>query len=236
MSNIKDKVKENYGKAIVEHTQKPGAQQTRCSSSVNTENTSKESTPSFGLLDSLAIEANIKLGDVVVDLGSGAGHDVFKAAALVGSNGRVIGIDFTPEMLFASLKTTAEKRLTNVDFRYSDIENISTLPDNFADVVISDCVINLTTNKSAVFKEVFRILKPGGRLVDVDNIALEKTTCDVTSDSEDWCACVSGALTQDESIIKIKEAGFSQVTVKDLKYWNHKGNDYKSGIIEAIKP
>lgn len=102
-------------------------------------------------------------------------------------------------------------------------------------MVISNCVINLTLEKLSVFKEAFRILKSGGRLVDADNILLEKTTCEVKYDSEDWCACVSGALTQDEYITLIKEAGFSKVNVKDLKSWTSKDNKYKSGLIEAIK-
>ena len=236
MNDIKDIVKQNYGKAIIEHVQKSKSQQTSCCQTSDTTNNADLSTPSFGILDTLVDNAKIKSGDVVVDFGAGAGHDVFKAAEIVGSKGRVIGIDFTPEMLIEGLKKTAEKGLTNVDFRYSDIENITALPDNFADVIISDCVINLSLDKLSVFKEAFRILKSGGRLVDVDNIALENKKCNIEYESEDWCACVSGALTQEEYIAKLKEVGFNKCSVRDLETWNYKGSQFKSGIIEAIKP
>ncbi|MBY8982339.1 MAG: methyltransferase domain-containing protein [Candidatus Lokiarchaeota archaeon] len=236
MNDIKDKIKQNYGKAIIEHVQKSRSQQTSCCQTSETINNKDLSTPSFGLHDSLVYDAKIKPGDVVVDFGSGAGHDVFKAAEIVGPKGQVIGIDFTPEMLIEGLKKTAEKGITNVDFRYSDIEKITSLPDNFADVIISDCVINLTSDKLSAFKEAFRILKSGGRLVDADNIALENKKCGIEYDSEDWCACVSGALTQEEYFAKLKEAGFNKYSVKDLETWNYKGSQYKSGIIEAIKP
>ena len=116
------------------------------------------------------------------------------------------------------------------------IENINVLPDNFADVIISNCVINLTMDKGAVFKEAFRILKPGGRLVDADIIAVNQLPPEITQDPEAWCSCLGGALTEKGYSEKIKEAGFEGIKVtifSDFKYLNNK---FQNGIIEAQKP
>ncbi|UCG02287.1 MAG: methyltransferase domain-containing protein [Candidatus Heimdallarchaeota archaeon] len=254
MSQFKKEIKKTYTNALNQRLQTQLSEQSSCCSPSSTSDesndltqtdccpptateTKKQSTiPSFGCVINLAQKANIQKGDIVIDLGSGAGHDLFQAADFVGPNGRAIGIDFTHDMIIAGMKTAMEKGYTNVDFRLSDIEEINILPDNFADVIISNCVINLTMDKGAVFKEAFRILKPGGRLVDADIIAANQLPSEITQDPETWCSCLGGALTEEGYSEKIKEAGFEGIKVtifSDFKYLN---NQFHSGIIEAQKP
>lgn len=254
MSQFKEEVKKSYAKAINKHTQSRLAKQSSCCSpsvtSIKNEKLSqgdccppstsemkKESTiPSFGCVINLAQKANIQQGNVVVDLGSGAGYDLFQAADLVGREGRIIGVDFTPDMIISGMKNATEKGYTNVDFRLSDIENIDILPDNFADVIISNCVINLTMDKGAVFKEAFRILKPGGRLVDADIIAVNHLPPEITQDPEAWCSCLGGALTKEGYIEKIEQAGFKEVNVTIFNNFEYLNHQFQSGIIEVQKP
>ena len=253
MPNSKEAIKESYAKAINKFSQQKAPQQSSCcsspSSSQSTDNSSqsdccptststveeKSTVPSFGCVYALPDKANIQKGDIVVDLGSGAGHDVFRAAELVGPEGRVIGIDFTPDMITAGLKNISKKGLTNVDFRMSDIENISVLPDNFADVIISNCVINLTMDKEAVFKEALRILKPGGRLVDADVIAVNPLPSEIMNDQKAWCSCLGGALTQKGYRKSMENAGFNKINVTIFDNFNYEGHEFQNGILEAIK-
>jgi ubiquinone/menaquinone biosynthesis C-methylase UbiE len=224
MDDMKKVVKENYGKVIDEYVS-------------NKSETEKNSTiPSFGWDGNLAQIAGIKQGDIVVDLGSGAGRDLFQASELVGPEGRAIGIDFTPSMIITGMRNASDRDLTNVDFRLADIENINVLPDNFADVIISNCVINLTMDKAAVFKETFRILKPGGHLVDVDIIAGDRLPLEITQDPEAWVSCRGGTLTKERYIEEIKTAGLEAVKVKILKDMLYRDHQYHAGIIEAWKP
>ncbi|MFX0209420.1 MAG: methyltransferase domain-containing protein [Candidatus Hodarchaeota archaeon] len=253
MSHFKEEVKKSYANAINKHLQKQLSEQTSCCSpsskseesknltqsdccppTAETKNISK--TPSFGCVINLAQKANIQPGDIVVDLGSGAGHDLFQAADLVGPTGRAIGIDFTPDMIIAGMKAATENSYSNVDFRLSDIEDINILPDNFADVIISNCVINLTMDKGAVFKEAFRILKPGGRLVDADIIAADPLPSEITEDPEAWCSCLGGALTEEGYSEKIKEAGFNDIKVTIYSDFKYLKNKFLNGILEAQKP
>ncbi|MFX0015119.1 MAG: methyltransferase domain-containing protein [Promethearchaeota archaeon] len=254
MSHFKEEVKKSYAKAINKYVQPTRLEQSSCCSpsptsyksqksaqddccpSITIETKQESTIPSFGCVVNLVHKANIQKGDIVVDFGSGAGHDLFQAAELAGPDGRAIGIDFTSDMITAGLKTVAKKGYTNVDFRLSDIENINILPDNFADVIISNCVINLTLDKGAVFKEAFRILKPGGRLVDADIIAANDLPTEITQDPEAWCSCLGGALTETGYVEKIKEAGFSEVNVTIFDSFDYMQNQFHSGIIEAQKP
>lgn len=254
MNNFKDAVKESYGKRINEYSQQSLTKKSSCCATTSTEENTKgeaqssccppnvaqeqktSTVPSFGCVINLAEKAKIKQGDIVVDLGSGAGHDLFQAAELAGPEGRAIGIDFTPDMINAGMKTAAEKDYKNVDFRLSDIENISVLPDNSADVVISNCVINLTMDKESVFKEVFRILKPGGRMVDADIIAKNPLPSEITQDSNAWCSCLGGALTKEGYIEKIEKAGFQDTNVTIFDEFDYLNNKFQNGILEARKP
>src|SRR6476659_1502569 len=141
--------------------------------------------------------ANLREGEVVVDLGSGGGLDVFLAARKVGPTGRAIGVDMTPEMLALARRNAERSGLANVDFHEATIDRIP-LPDASADCVISNCVINLAPDKSAVFREVARVLKPGGRLA-VSDIALKKPLpAEISNDVMAYVGCIAGAILIDE--------------------------------------
>ena len=156
--------------------------------------------------------ASLKEGDTVLDLGSGAGFDCFLAAQKTGNNGKVIGVDMTPDMLERARENARKENYTNVEFRLGEIENLP-VSDNFVDVVISNCVINLSPDKKRVFEEVFRVLKPGGRLM-VSDIVLLKPLPDIIRDSvEAYVACVAGASLKDDYLGAIRAAGFGDIRI-----------------------
>lgn len=158
--------------------------------------------------------ANLRAGEVVVDLGSGGGLDVFLAAQKVGPTGKAIGIDMTPEMIDLSRRNAAKSGLTNVEFHQSTIDRIP-LTDASVDVVISNCVINLATDKRAVFREIVRVLKPGGRLA-VSDIALKKPLPEeIRVDAMAYVGCIAGAVLIDEYRSGLVEVGFEAVHVVD---------------------
>jgi len=160
--------------------------------------------------------ANLRPGEVVVDLGSGGGLDVFLAARKVGPTGRAIGIDMTPEMIERARAGAKKQGLTNVEFHLSTIDRIP-LADSSADCVVSNCVINLAPDKVAVLREAFRVLKPGGRLA-VSDIALKKPLPpEVASDLMAYVGCIAGAVPISDYIAGLKAAGFSAVEVVDTK-------------------
>jgi arsenite methyltransferase len=160
--------------------------------------------------------AAIKPGDTVIDLGSGAGNDAFIARAEVGEDGRVIGIDFTPEMI-AKARTNAEKLgYSNVEFREGDIEAIPVGPSR-ADVVVSNCVLNLAPNKASVFSEIFRVLKPGGHF-SISDVVLSGTLPEaLRRDAEFYAGCISGAIQRTEYLELIEKAGFRNVVIQREK-------------------
>ena len=156
--------------------------------------------------------ANLGKDEVVLDLGSGAGFDCFLAAAKVGLEGKVIGVDMTPEMLEKARANAKESGVENVEFRLGEIENIP-VADNAVDVVISNCVINLSADKPRVFQEVYRVLKPGGRIA-VSDIALLKELPRKTQESiEAYVGCVSGALTVDTLQNTVEASGLRDVSI-----------------------
>ena len=156
--------------------------------------------------------ASLKDGEVVLDLGSGAGFDCFLAANTVGKTGKVIGVDMTPEMLEKARENARKGDYHNVEFRLGEIENLP-LADNYVDVVISNCVINLSPDKGRVFKEAYRVLKPGGRVM-VSDIVLLKELPEYTKNSvEAYVACVAGATMREEYLANIKAAGFQEVKI-----------------------
>jgi len=182
--------------------------------------------------------ANLKKGEIVVDLGSGAGIDVFLAAKKVSETGRVIGIDMTDQMLEKARENVLSGNYPNVEFRKGDIEENIPIENNTIDAVISNCVINLTTNKTNAFKEVFRILKHNGRMVISDLITdVELSSNQITSDQ--WCACIDGALTKENYISSMKQAGFEKIQILEERVYMEgekvNGRKITSIVIKAVK-
>ena len=158
--------------------------------------------------------ASLKEGETVLDLGSGAGLDCFLAANEVGKKGKVIGVDMTPEMVEKARENARQGKYENVEFRLGEIENLPAA-DNYADVVISNCVINLSPDKGRVFQEAFRVLKPGGRLMVSDIVLLNELPDIIKSSVAAYIGCLSGATMKDEYIGAIKSAGFKKISIID---------------------
>lgn len=162
--------------------------------------------------------ASLEKGETVLDLGAGAGFDCFLAAQEVGKSGKVIGVDMTHEMLEKARANAKKGGYENVEFRLGEIEHLP-VADSSVDIVISNCVINLSPDKPQVFKEAMRVLKPGGRLM-VSDIVLEKELPDVIRESVSaYVGCISGALMKDEYINEIKAAGFADVEILQESYF-----------------
>jgi SAM-dependent methyltransferase len=160
--------------------------------------------------------AELRTGEVVLDLGSGAGVDVFLAANKIGPTGKVIGIDMTKEMVDKAQEIAKNYGYRNVEFRLGEIDNLP-LKDESVDVIISNCVINLAPDKSKVFREAYRALKPKGRLT-VSDIVSERAIPDgIRNDLNAWASCIAGALEQQEYLREIKKAGFKDVQVTSRK-------------------
>jgi ubiquinone/menaquinone biosynthesis C-methylase UbiE len=160
--------------------------------------------------------ASLKEGETVVDLGSGAGFDCFLAANQVGKNGRVIGVDMTPEMLDTARENARKDGYRNVEFRLGEIENLP-IADDIADIVISNCVITMSPDKKRVFQEAFRVLKPAGRLMISDIVLLREFPEAVKNSMEAYVECLAGAVMKDDYINAIKEAGFQDVKIMGEK-------------------
>lgn len=152
--------------------------------------------------------ADLKPGDIVLDLGSGAGFDCFLAAQRVGSSGMVIGVDMTPEMVIKAQSNAQKYGYSNVEFRHGDIEALP-LKDSSVDVVISNCVINLAPDKEKVFLEAFRVLKPEGRMYISDMVLLADLPEDLKYDKDLLAGCVAGAVLKEEYLSLLNKAGFS---------------------------
>lgn len=225
---LKEKIKERYGKIAISGNSESCCMPGECCDS----NASpKEALLSVGYnkrdLDSVPESsilgvgcgaplnfANLKKGEIVVDLGSGAGIDVFLAAKQVTDGGKVIGIDFTDDMLKKATDAAQKYKINNVEFRKGDIENSIPVEDHSADVVISNCVINLTTNKINAFKEVYRILKQEGKgRIVISDLVTTKEVHVESINTDEWCSCIDGALTRENYIESIKQAGFQDVKV-----------------------
>jgi arsenite methyltransferase len=239
---IKDKIKERYGKialtgtetccapAIELHNNNNSIGSSSCCSSTDSatiigyDNKELESIPQTSILGvgcgAPLHFADVKEGETVVDLGSGAGIDVFLSANKAGDSGKVIGIDMTDEMLEKSRKASEENEYSNVEFRKGDIEKRIPIEDNTVDLVISNCVINLTTDKVSTFKEVYRILKKGqGRMV-ISDLVTDKEVHRDSVDSDKWCSCIDGALTKENYIESIRKAGFQNPEILEEKLYS----------------
>jgi len=156
--------------------------------------------------------ASLKYGETVLDLGSGAGLDCFLAAAKVGDKGKVIGVDMTPEMIDKARENAKKSKRKNVEFRLGEIENLP-VADNSVDVIISNCVINLSANKKRVFDEAFRVLKPGGRIMVSDIVLLRELPEAIKKSVKAYVGCLSGAMLKEEYLRTIEEAGFQNVKI-----------------------
>ncbi|MDR1992682.1 MAG: arsenite methyltransferase [Nitrososphaerota archaeon] len=167
----------------------------------------------FGCGNPIAL-ASLKEGERVLDLGSGAGFDVFLAAKKVGTQGQVIGVDMTPEMLDKARANAKKGNYTNVEFRLGEIENLP-VADNSVDIIISNCVINLAPNKKRVFEEAFRVLASNGRLMVSDLVLRRKLPESVQKNVDAYAGCISGAELKDKYLEQIRNAGFQDVQVID---------------------
>lgn len=258
--NIRKAVREQYGKVAVSGNSGCGCSATSCcdESGSDAKATSMElgysssdvnqvpqgSNMGLGCGNPKAI-ASLQSGETVLDLGSGGGFDAFLAVQEVGESGTVIGVDMTPEMVSKSRANAEKACYTNTDFRLGEIENLP-VADNIIDVIISNCVINLSPEKAKVFRESYRVLKPGGRLSISDVVATAELPEKLKSDMALFTGCMSGASAITEIETMLKDAGFEAISIKPknesrefIRNWvpGSKIEDYVvSATIEAIKP
>jgi len=252
---IKEKVKQRYGKIALAGNSESCCMSTECcgggsSSSSETIQIAKnigynakelEAVPESSILGvgcgAPVNFADIKEGEVVVDIGSGGGIDVFLSANKVKDSGKVIGVDMTDQMLEKAGENAKQGPYTNVEFRKGDIEKRIPVENSTANLVISNCVINLTTDKISTFKEIYRILKDGGRMIISDLV----TDREVDKDSvnvEKWCSCMDGALTKENYLDSIRKAGFTSPQVlQETRYLEVKtdGRIMTSLVVKATK-
>ncbi len=180
--------------------------------------------------------AGLKAGESVLDIGSGGGMDSFLAAARVGPAGQVIGVDMTPAMLARARASAARTGISNVEFRQGYAEAMP-VEDGTVDVVMSNCVINLTEDKGRVFGEAFRALRPGGRLEVSDIVTSGAMPLEALEDRESWAECVSGALPEQEYLDLIAQAGFTEIEVRQrTRAGSLAGVSITSAIVKAVKP
>jgi arsenite methyltransferase len=221
---LKEIVKEKYGN-IAKQSMKSGSSSCCGSGGSDTEDYSKFSidysklkgyNPEADLNLGCGVPtefAQIKEGDTVIDLGSGAGNDVFVARAITGEKGKVIGIDFTEDMIAKARMNNDKLGYNNVEFRFGDIENLP-VTGNHADVIISNCVLNLVPDKKKAFNEIYRVLKPGGHFSVSDIVIAGNLPDKVRNAASVYAGCVGGALQKEEYISLIKDSGFENVTIQ----------------------
>jgi arsenite methyltransferase len=228
--DIKKQVRERYARAAKEEASCCAPSPCGCGSEAGTEerfsrmvgysdedltNIPEDANLGLGCGNPAAL-AGLKKGETVLDLGSGAGIDCFLAARKVGPSGRVMGVDMTPEMLDRARENARTGGYKNVEFRLGEIENLPAA-DASVDVIISNCVINLSTDKDRVFREAHRVLRPGGRLM-VSDLALKKPLPRAIRESvEVYVACVAGALVKKDYLAAVRKAGFTRVEVLSEK-------------------
>ncbi len=231
--NVKATVRERYGQAAREVS--AGAKTSCCSSTccggspedpITSNLYTRAETaalPEAAVLASLGCGnptalAELNPGQTVLDLGSGGGIDVLLSAKRVGPTGKAYGLDMTDEMLALARENQAKSGLTNVEFLRGEIEAIP-LPDNSVDVIISNCVINLSTDKGRVIREAFRVLKPGGRFAVSDVVVRGEVPAEVRRSMELWVGCVAGALTEAEYVRRLQDAGFEDIGIEPTRVY-----------------
>lgn len=223
-NTIKEAVKERYG-AIARSQQSSCCEPTTCcdSADINLVGTLYSQTDLTHLPDTVTdlslgcgnptAMASLRPGETVLDLGSGGGIDCFLAAGVVGPEGYVIGVDMTDDMLARARQNKANLGITNVEFRKGEIEDLP-LADETVDVIISNCVINLSPDKDTVFREAFRVLKPGGRLIVSDIVTDGPLPPPLMDNLAGWVGCINGALDQQIYLEKLGQAGFVEVAIQ----------------------
>ena len=231
MSNIQDAVKEKYGAAAKQVTAGKtaccggGAELSGCDPITRNlyDASERAGLPADAVAASLGCGnptalAELKLGEIVLDLGSGGGIDVLLSAKRVGPTGKAYGLDMTGEMLALARENQKKAGAQNVEFLQGTIENIP-LPDNTVDVIISNCVINLSGNKDRVLREAFRVLKPGGRLAVSDVVIRGEVPPEIRKSMELWVGCMAGALQESEYCQKLTAAGFQSIGVEPTRVY-----------------
>ena len=226
-AEIKRIVREGYANRVQHKSSCCAPTQTCCGSGDATRTISKAIGYTEKEMDSVPDDANLGLGcgnpialasliegETVLDLGSGAGFDCFLAANRVGKSGKVIGVDMTPEMIEKARENAEKGGYQNVEFRLGEIESLPAA-DNSIDIIISNCVVNLSPDKKKVFREAFRVLKPGGRLMVSDIVLLKELPDFIRKSVAAYVGCISGALMKAEYLDTITEAGFQEVQVLD---------------------
>lgn len=228
---IRDSVKERYGEIARNSESESGDQSSCCGTVIDPFDLIQPQTQStmmgysaeeigsvpagavmgLGCGNPQAIAA-LRQGEVVLDLGSGAGFDSFLAARQIGETGKVIGIDMTPDMIKRAQENARKGEFENVEFRLGEIEDLP-VEDNSVDVILSNCVINLSPDKAAVYKEAYRVLKPGGRLAISDMVASGEMPPEIKEDPDLYSSCVAGALQVDELDQILNEAGFKNIEI-----------------------
>ncbi|MFW9975058.1 MAG: arsenite methyltransferase [Candidatus Thorarchaeota archaeon] len=178
----------------------------------DTEGIPTGATESFAGCGNPVALASLKDGEVVLDLGSGAGLDMFVASKKVGATGKVIGVDMTPAMIEKARKNAEELGITNVEFRFGDIEDMP-VEDDSVDVVISNCVINLAPDKGKVFREAYRVLKPGGRVMVSDIVLSKPLPQEIRDEVITYTGCIGGAILDGEYLQHMRDAGFQDVKI-----------------------
>jgi len=252
---IKEKVKERYGKTPLAGNSECCCAASECCGGNNSVTSPAQIAKNIGY-DTKELEsipessilgvgcgapvnfADIREGKVVVDIGSGGGIDVFLSAKKVRDSGRAIGIDMTDEMLEKARNNAKQNGYTNVEFKKGDIESGIPIENSATDLVISNCVINLTVDKVAAFKEIHKILRSNGRMV-ISDLVTENEVPSNSVDSEKWCSCIDGALTRENYLTSIRKAGFHNPQILEEKlYQEGDGIDSKkitSLVIKAVK-
>ncbi len=179
----------------------------------------------------------LQAGETVVDFGSGGGIDCFIAAKAVGEQGRVVGIDMTEDMINLARGNATRLGLNNVEFHLSEMEN-TPLEDDTVDAIISNCVINLAPDKDLVFREAYRILRPGGRLMVSDLVKIDEIPQEEAEDTANWVSCLAGTEMKDVYLGRMQSAGFTDVQIVSSAPWNEEGwrSNIHSMNISAVKP
>jgi len=227
MTTIEDSVKEYYGRIA---TQESLCRSPQCSPADISEDPAV-----FFLGCGIGGVDDAEPGDSVLDIGSGSGYEVFKTAELVGNDGWVIGVDMTEQMIRRAQKNATSLGVNNVSFKLGNAYQLP-VENNSIDLVISNCVINLTEDKELTFREIYRVLKPNGRISIRDVVSVEELPEGLKNDKELWNSCIAGAIPLDKYIEAIKASGLTNVHAEDVEIMDNPHIKLLSARFKALKP